>query len=166
MELTSPVPPEIRAAAHEAAAMPITDPRAFTASPRDLIDMALDVAEPLIRAAERKRLLAELDGQFTRPRGSDGSFASGWLTAISEFRAIITDPAHRLAPLAEMVQRMRAGKPAESPGEWWDDGAAAERERIRQLAITRNALYLASGVPDDGQPSGLMPFADLIGDSQ
>jgi hypothetical protein len=42
--------------------------------------------------------------------------------------------------------------------------AAAERERIRQLAITRKALYLAGGVPDDGQPSGLMPFADLLED--
>jgi hypothetical protein len=41
---------------------------------------------------------------------------------------------------------------------------AAERERIRRLAIDRNALYLAGGVPDDAEPSGLMPFADLIGE--
>ncbi len=41
---------------------------------------------------------------------------------------------------------------------------AAERDRIRQLAIRHHALYLAGGVPDDGEPSGLMPFADLLED--
>jgi len=38
---------------------------------------------------------------------------------------------------------------------------AAERERIRQLAIDRNALYLAAAT--DAEPSGMLPFADLIG---
>ena len=36
--------------------------------------------------------------------------------------------------------------------------AAAERERIRQLAISRSAFYQIPG--DDGAPQ---PFADLIG---
>jgi hypothetical protein len=84
-----------------------------------------------IAAAERERLLTELRVQFTAPRGADGSFLDGWRTAVGEFDAIVTDPGHQLAPLADMVTRMRAGRPAETPRQWFDDGRMAERERIR-----------------------------------
>ena len=39
--------------------------------------------------------------------------------------------------------------------------AAAERERIRQLARERRAACV--GINDQGHESGLIPFADLLG---
>jgi hypothetical protein len=60
-------PPEIRAAAHEAAAILLTDPLAATATPRDLIDMALDAAAPLIRELERQVIAAVIEGHRSHP---------------------------------------------------------------------------------------------------
>jgi hypothetical protein len=59
-----PVTDEARDAAHEATACNLGEPGwtdMMGKSPYDLIDMALDAAAPLIRAAERERWQAKLD---------------------------------------------------------------------------------------------------------
>jgi hypothetical protein len=210
-----------RAAAHEATACSLGEPgwtEMLAKSRHDLIDIALDAAEPGIRAdererlghreavaasvsgelddafqftdndgsrhsyvtrawveallakyaasaaaAERERLLSELRIQFDAPRGADTSFLDGWRTAVSEFRAIIIDPDHQLAPLADMITKLRAGRPAETPREWYEDGRVAERERIRWLAIVKRAVYCKAcdGAPCDYSDE-LAPFIDLI----
>jgi hypothetical protein len=98
-----------------------------------------------------------------------------WIRQCSLCRAFdaedLTEQVRQLTEAAAVVAVERAfaaareelAKPlAEAGREAALHGMAAERERIRALAIERHALYLAAGVPDDGEPSGLMPFADLI----
>lgn len=52
--MTTPVPDEIRKAAHDATDLPLG--RYFKTSPYELVDLALDATAPLIRADERERI--------------------------------------------------------------------------------------------------------------
>jgi hypothetical protein len=53
------IPPEIREAAHAAARLPI--PQAMATSPRELVDLALDAAAPLLAEAVAARILAHME---------------------------------------------------------------------------------------------------------
>jgi hypothetical protein len=76
----------------------------------------------------------------------------------------------RDARTGEPVKPLTLQAPAISPERAFIAGAAAERDRIRQLAEARNAVCTNGSAPCDCHPGCesehdvWMPFADLIGD--
>jgi hypothetical protein len=119
-------------------------------SPHEVFQMALaEVGRigTVAAAAERERVAADIWAKMYKQPHGRREFADGWETATSYASEIARNPDCEVAPLADLVRQMRlqAGEPSNSPRDWFEDGKAAERERIRKAA--RERLDLLG--PDD-----------------
>lgn len=175
-----PVTDEARNAAHEATACNLGEPgwtQMLGKSPHDLIDIALDAAAPLIRADERRRIAAGVSVDNPVPEDE----------RLGLYRLAAADGAlaerERLGrEQTEHQERYHycptcGGDMTGEPSRVIAEAVAAERERIRQLAIKHSAICprepdsaiaMTTGNAHVWTPGSDLPpiilFADLLGD--
>ena len=115
------------------------------------------------RAEARKAFLGHLGAEEQAMWG--GLFNPRWLALDAALD--VAELYIRADEREQMRQSMTRAFLADLGDQCRAEGAAAERDRIRQLAIDVDALYMrqTASAPDYGVTEVDAPFADLIGES-